>query len=349
MVSIYLNMVNYCNLACKYCYAEGGIYQNPSNTFNQELQESIAFAAIDSYMEHKQTNSARVIFFGGEPLLAFNKIQEIVKKCKEKENKRILFGIVTNGLGITKEIAAFLKKYNFLITVSFEGSLKTQEVRSRCDGTSSYEDVWNSIKIMENYGIHYNIRMTYTKSNILLKTRLESLQKLNHLKSIRAMMVSPTNSEVDIEEEDMMQYESELIEIAKKQPELLEKYEPVTTILKQYGTESNAVCCLMGLNGIAVDVNGDIYPCYRLVGNKKYVLGNIERNSKEIEYDWCDAFMTFGDKHQCNQCDKKGYCKNICYAENLYVNGEFDKIWEYRCREMEINKKAAEIMIANDN
>lgn len=122
---ISLNVAQNCNLSCIYCYGVDGEY-------NQKglMRPETAFKAVDWLIEQSQDVKDLVItFFGGEPLLNFRLIKQVVPYAREKaqqHQKNVHFSITTNGTLLTKEAIEYFNENKFSVVISFDGDLEMQ-------------------------------------------------------------------------------------------------------------------------------------------------------------------------------------------------------------------------------
>lgn len=119
--TICLVLNNSCNLNCHYCFANKGKYDKP----NEQMKFDKAKEALDNLIRCVRNNKGKeltVAFFGGEPLLSFELIKQVVEYMKKSANDLICkYMITTNGTLITSGIAGFLEANKFNITISIDG------------------------------------------------------------------------------------------------------------------------------------------------------------------------------------------------------------------------------------
>lgn len=117
--ALVLMIVQECNLRCIYCYGDCGEYENKGI-----MSKETAFDSVDYLIENSDEDDIFITFFGGEPLLNFKLIKEVVDYCKYKESKskkKFKYSITTNGTLINEEIEKFLKDNQFVIQISIDG------------------------------------------------------------------------------------------------------------------------------------------------------------------------------------------------------------------------------------
>lgn len=113
-----------CNLCCEYCYQ--GVKRPLRMSWNT------ARAAIDLLLRSRHP-VVELRFSGGEPLLEFPTVRRAVEYAKSMcpPGKRVNFGLSTNGLLVTEEVASFLAGNRFDVQLSFDGVAGAQDVREK--------------------------------------------------------------------------------------------------------------------------------------------------------------------------------------------------------------------------
>lgn len=141
ITSLILLVAQDCNLRCSYCYADEGKYYNSG-----KMDVNTAKKSVDFLIEKSASEKIGICFFGGEPLLNFELIKEVVGYCykKEKETgKKFGFSMTTNGTLINNEIEEFIIKNHISIQISIDGDKKTHDANRYYNGKlGSYETVF---------------------------------------------------------------------------------------------------------------------------------------------------------------------------------------------------------------
>lgn len=168
---LFLNVTDYCNKECIYCYS------NP----NRDIDKSnfMSLSDVEKYLLHffpnKDALNTTIYLSGGEPL-AHPKIIEILKLVSTFKIGRII--IWTNGAYITEELLQKLSKFNLLIYLSIDSA--DEVINDRIRGKSSYKDAINAAKLCSQYSIDYVFTPTITKYMYLI-----SISYLILLKNIK--------------------------------------------------------------------------------------------------------------------------------------------------------------------
>ena len=148
MRQLTLQVTQQCNLRCGYCVYSGSyVGQRTHSTKRMDLLT--AKKAIDFFLtRNSEISDISIGFYGGEPLIEFDLIQECVDYAKSKvEGKRLSFTMTTNGTLLTDEVVAVLEKHDFHVNVSIDGSKEEHDANRRfADGTGSFDIVMENIR-----------------------------------------------------------------------------------------------------------------------------------------------------------------------------------------------------------
>ena len=164
-----LHVAHDCNLRCSYCFASTGDFGEGRKLLDADTGKK----AIDFLLtQSKGRKNLELDFFGGEPLMNFEVVKEIVAyaRSKEKEyNKNFRFTITTNGMLLNDDIIDYINREMSNIVLSIDGRKEVNDrVRVRCDKTGSYDKIVpNYQKLVAKRGQdQYYVRGTFTKYNL---------------------------------------------------------------------------------------------------------------------------------------------------------------------------------------
>ena len=157
-----------CNFNCSYCMQK----KENKTISNQTIQNAVEF--FYPFFNHE--NSTRIAFYGGEPLMAFDKIQFATRLLFEKnknnkpDSKKIEFHITTNGSLLTHEMLEFFNLYRFTLLLSFDG-LAQDNGRKK----DSLESTLLTMKLIQTYaGISFEINSVFSPQTV--ERLFESIQ-----------------------------------------------------------------------------------------------------------------------------------------------------------------------------
>ncbi|MBU3091903.1 thioether cross-link-forming SCIFF peptide maturase [Clostridium sp. CM028] len=348
-----LNVIHDCNLRCKYCFADEGEYHGAREVMSAEVGKK----AIDFVLEKSGTRkNIEIDLFGGEPLMAFDMIKEVVEYAKVQEKKykkSIRFTMTTNATLLNDEIMKYMDENMGNIVLSIDGRKSVNDkVRVRVDGSGSYDRVLPNIKKMvdmRDKSKAYYARGTFTRGNTDFFEDVKHMADLGFKEISIEPVVLPKEHELSIREEDL--------------PVIFEQYDKLYTDMLQRHKDGNEFkfyhfnidlkggpCVYKRISGcgagheyIAVTPKGEIYPCHQFVGNKDYILGDIYNGitNKKIVQEFKEAHIY--NKPTCMQCWAKFYCSGGCQANNFNFNGDMHIPYELGCK---MQKKRIECAIA---
>jgi len=324
---ISLNVSQICNMKCIYCYGRDGEYGEKGLMYR-----STAFKAVDFLFKYSDDKSnVSINFFGGEPLLNFPLIKEVVKysKCLSvKKEKKIHFSISTNGTLFSKNVIEFFNKEKFSVQVSFDGDKEIQDInRPLKKGQSSYDYILPGLKkFLESRNGDAAARVTLTKFDSLGEKVREKLKKIGFKRINITPVTSIITDDFALKESnyhslfnDLDSICDELIERVKCKKNVNDKilFNLLTTLITRKKTFYS---CGAGKGLLAISASGKVFPCHRFVGNDEFILGDVIsiKEEKRAPFNYPQIYMS----PICANCYARYFCGGNCYHENLETNGD---------------------------
>lgn len=347
-----LNIAHTCNLSCEYCFAKGGKYHGPDAIMNID----IAKKAIDFLLEESNGHyNLDIDFFGGEPLLNWDVVQETVSyaRSKEKEfNKKFHFTLTTNGMLLDDDKIDFLNQNMKNVVLSLDGRKeKHDEFRKTLSGKGSFDTIVPKFQnfVKKRGNLEYYMRGTFTANNLDFTEDIQTYLDLGFDRTSLEPVVGDPNSEYALKEEHL--------------PTIYAQYEKLADMLIQSIDSKNEFVfyhfmidldngpcvhkrisgCGSGTEYMAVTPTGELYPCHQFVGNEEFIIGSLEDGIKKPEiienFKGCNAYS----RSECQTCWAKMYCSGGCAANSYNAIGDIQGVYDYQCR---IFKKRIEMAIA---
>lgn len=315
-----LMIVQECNLRCTYCYGDGGEYSDKG-----KMEREIAIKSVDFLIENSIDKKLLIAFLGGEPLMNFQLIREVIEYCKEKEkeiDKTFGFTMTTNGTIMNDEIERFLRENHVSVQISIDGKRDIQDKnRHYSKGSGSYDIVINKTKNMREDNL-LSARATITNINLDLVENFEHLENMG----FKSIPMAPAHNLLS--DNDYKKLINESQKLIKLLEELIKKgnYKKASKIRiywnglsKIHNATNRNLPCGVGRNTYTVDINGDLYPCHRFVANKEYKIGDIKKGvEKRTEF---LREIDISNHEQCERCWAKNLCVGSCPNENLVETG----------------------------
>lgn len=325
-----LLVVQDCNLRCSYCYADEGKYQNSGI-----MDISTAKKSVDFLIDKSESEELWICFFGGEPLLNFKLIKEVVDYCykKEKETgKKFRFSMTSNGTVINDEIEEFIIKNNIKLQISVDGDKKTHDANRYYSGKiGSHDILLKKTKSFREKGL-LDARGTITTKE------LDLVHTYDYLRSVGFdnIALSPAFNLLTVEEYDIMadafvdfylNFEKRIKE--KKYEEVKKNVMFMQELSFIHGSNIRITACGAGNNLYAISTNGDIYPCQRFVGSKEAILGNVfEGDDKQRDL---LKKVTIDNFKKCSDCWIRNLCVGGCIHNNFSLSGDINSPYEPLC------------------
>lgn len=347
-----LHVAHDCNLQCKYCFAGEGNFGGKSALMPSEVGKK----ALDFLVEHSgKRYNCEVDFFGGEPLLNFSAVKEIVaygKKLGLEKGKNIRFTLTTNGTLLEREVQDYLNEQCFSVVLSLDGRKETNDrVRVDKGNSGTYERIIEKIIPFVESRRHenYYVRGTYTKYNLNFSLDVAHLANLG----FKQISVEPV---IGSSEQDYAFCIDDLPVIFDQYEKLVELYLDFSGTDKEFSffhfnldlnhgpcLPRRLIGCGAGYEYMAVTPEGDLYPCHQFVGREEFKLGSVFTGLEKplIREEFKKANIL--SKEGCSQCWARFYCSGGCHANAHLFNGDILKPDQISCA---IMKKRLECALA---
>lgn len=336
-----LHAAHDCNLRCQYCFAGQGQFGGPSGLLSPEVGR----AAIDFLIEKSgKRKNIEIDFFGGEPLLNFKVIKELVpygNERAERAGKKLKFTLTTNGVLLSQEVQQFLLDNNMAAVLSLDGRPAVHDaMRPTPRGKGSYEQVVKAFReyVAQQPPAGYYIRGTFTRHNLDFSQDVMHMAELGFKDVSVEPVVAGNDTDYAFKPEDL--------------PILMEQYEKLTRLLWQrreagqpinffhFNIDLSGGPCLpkrlsgcgAGYEYLAVTPEGDLYPCHQFVGNSDFLLGTVKDgiHNQELIENFRQAHIY--NKPECVGCWAKFYCSGGCHANAWSFNKDLLRPYNLGCQ-----------------
>ena len=347
-----LHIAHTCNLNCDYCFASQGKYHGERAVMSFEVGKR----ALDFLVENSGTRrNLEVDFFGGEPLMNFDVVKELVayaRSIEKEKNKNFRFTLTTNGVLIDDDVIDFANREMSNVVLSLDGRKEIHD-RHRVDyaGNGSWERIVPKFQrlVESRGGKNYYMRGTFTHENP------------DFLEDIKVMLDLGFN---ELSMEPVVCAEGDPAELTREDlPIVLDQYEKLAELMIEREREgrpftfyhymidlTGGPCiykrisgCGSGTEYMAVTPWGDLYPCHQFVGEEKYKLGDIyegvTNTAAQCEFSECNVYA----RPECRDCWARLYCSGGCAANAYHSTGSVKGVYKYGC---ELFKKRMECAIA---
>ena len=336
-----LHIAHTCNLNCSYCFASQGNYHGERAVMSFEVGKQ----ALDFLVENsKGRRNLEVDFFGGEPLLNFDVVKQLVEYARsiEKEKgKNFRFTLTTNGVLIDDDVIDFANREMSNVVLSLDGRKEIHD-RFRVDyaGKGSWDRIVPKFqKLVEARGHkNYYMRGTFTHANPDFLKDIETMLDLGFTELSMEPVVCAPDDPSALTEEDFPivteQYEklAELMLKRHREGKPFTFYHYMIDLKGGPCIYKRVSGCGSGTEYMAVTPWGDLYPCHQFVGEEEYKLGNVWDGVTNVnaqdEFAACNVYT----RPECRDCWARLYCSGGCAANAYHATGSVNGIYEYGCR-----------------
>ncbi|MBE5962317.1 MAG: thioether cross-link-forming SCIFF peptide maturase [Lachnospiraceae bacterium] len=348
-----LHIAHDCNLACRYCFAEEGEYHGRRALMSYEVgKQALDFLIANS----GNRRNLEVDFFGGEPLMNFQVVKDLVKYGREQEkihNKNFRFTLTTNGVLLNDDIMEFANKEMANVVLSIDGRKEVHDhMRPFRNGAGSYDMIVPKFqKVAESRNqTNYYVRGTFTRNNLDFADDVKQFVDLGFKQISVEPVVAQPEEDYSIREEDL--------------PKIMDEYDRLARYIvdcRREGKWFNFFHFMMDLSGgpcvakrlsgcgsgteyLAVTPWGDIYPCHQFVGEEDYLMGNVFEGVKRTDLREEFKCSNVYSKPKCKDCFSKFYCSGGCAANSFKFHGQINDAYDIGC-EMQRKRVECAIMI----
>ena len=348
-----LHIAHDCNLACRYCFAEEGEYHGRRALMSYETgKKALDFLVANS---GARTN-LEVDFFGGEPLMNWNVVKQLVAYGRELEKqhpKHFRFTLTTNGVLLNEEIMEFCNREMDNVVMSIDGRKEVHDrMRPFRKGQGSHDLILPKFQkfaaMRRELGLKYYVRGTYTHWNLDFAQDVLYLADCGFDQISVEPVVAPPEEDYALKPEDL--------------PVLLEQYDILAKEMlrrEKKGKGFNFFHFMIDLTGgpcvykrlsgcgsgteyLAVTPWGDFYPCHQFVGMDGFLLGNVDEGVRNTDLVTEFKKVNVYSKKECRTCFARFYCSGGCLANSYNFTGSINDVYEIGC---ELERKRVECAI----
>ena len=346
-----LHIAHDCNLACRYCFAEEGEYHGHRALMSFDVGKR----ALDFLIENSgNRKNLEVDFFGGEPLLNWKVVKDLViyaRSLEETHNKKFRFTLTTNGILVNEDVMEFANREMSNVVMSIDGRPEVNDkMRPFRGGRGSYEKIVPKFQEFaeSRHQDNYYVRGTFTHENLDFSKDVLHLADLGFKQISVEPVVALPGEPYALREGDLDTICAEYDILAK---EMIKR--------SKEGNDFNFFHFMIDLTGgpcvykrlsgcgsgteyLAVTPWGDLYPCHQFVGEDEFLMGNvyegIKRTDMVDDFKCCNVYA----KEKCQKCFAKFYCSGGCAANSQKFHGNINDVYDIGC---ELQRKRVECAI----
>ena len=336
-----LHVAHSCNLNCSYCFASQGRFHGERALMSFETGKR----AIDFLVENSGTRrNLEVDFFGGEPLLNWEVVKQIVEYARSIETekgKNFRFTLTTNGMLIDDEVIEFSNREMHNVVLSLDGRKEVHD-RFRKDyaGNGSWETIVPKFQkfVEARGGKNYYIRGTFTHANPDFLEDIKVMLDLGFTELSMEPVVCAPGDPMALTEEDRKIVCGQYEKLAELMLEREKEGRPFTFYHYMIDLEDGPCIykrisgCGSGTEYMAVTPWGDLFPCHQFVGEDSFKLGDIwngvTNTAVRSEFGDCNVYA----REECRDCWARLYCAGGCAANAYHATGSVRGVYEDGCK-----------------
>lgn len=336
-----LHVAHTCNLNCSYCFASQGKYHGDRAVMSFEVGKQ----ALDFLIENSGSrHNLEVDFFGGEPLMNFQVVKDLVayaRSVEKEKGKNFRFTLTTNGVLVDDDVIDFANRECSNVVLSLDGRKEIHD-RYRVDfaGQGSWEKIVPKFQkfVEARGGKDYYMRGTFTHANPDFLNDIKQMLDLGFNELSVEPVVCAKDDPSALTEKDleivMKQYE----ELASLMLEKDKEGRPFT--FYHYMIDLTGGPCIYkrisgcgsGTEYMAVTPWGDLYPCHQFVGEERFKLGDIWNGVTNTEVQGEFAACNVYAHPECRDCWARLYCSGGCAANAYHATGSVTGVYEDGCK-----------------
>ena len=335
-----LHVAHTCNLNCSYCFASQGRYHGERALMSLETGKK----ALDFLVAHSGTRRhLEVDFFGGEPLMNFDVVKQLVAYARSLEpatGKQFRFTLTTNGMNIDDDVIDFCNRECHNVVLSLDGRKEIHDAaRVDYQGRGSFDRVVPKFQrlVEKRGGRNYYMRGTFTHRNPDFLKDIHTMLDLGFTELSMEPVVCAPDDPAALTAEDreivMKQYE----ELALLMDERRREGQPFT--FYHYMIDLTGGPCIYkrvsgcgsGTEYLAVTPTGDLYPCHQFVGEERFRLGSLDEGLTRTDIQDEFASVNVYTRPECRECWARLYCAGGCAANAWHATGSINGVYEAGC------------------
>lgn len=314
-----------CNLRCDYCFYHS--LAKSRNIRSYGMMRLDTAEAIVSCALSFASDSCSFAFQGGEPTLVgldFFKAFVDLEKRFRRPGVRVFNAIQTNGTLLNREWAEFLAEHKFLVGISLDGEKAVHDsYRKDTKGAGTYLRVLESILLLDECGVDFNVLTVVNNRNVRHAQRLYNFFRNNRIRYVQFIpCLEPLEGAIWEYAPDPIEYGRFLITMFKlwrrgldsSFPISIRTFDNLVQMAAGYSAES---CELKGhcSNQFVIESDGSVYPCDFYVFDR-WCLGNIRTSTIEelAENPLAIEFVntSIAKNQRCIKCEWFKLCRGGC-------------------------------------
>jgi uncharacterized protein len=323
-MDVALVLTHDCNLGCTYCYA--------GEKFRKRMSREVMVGALD--LAFAGDAKPQVAFFGGEPLMEWERLVEATLAAEERGQPR--FTLTTNGTLLDADKLRFLMAHGFFIGLSIDGVRGAHDAtRPTRGGKPTFDAVARALRLLVNNGAWLETISVVDPANVRL---LGETVRWLAAEGVGRIALSP-HWGAEWSDADLEAWERGYREAAALYVERARAGAPVyinciddKLVVRVKGGYQAEDRCRMGHGSVAVAPSGNLYPCERMVAEDEdasLAIGDVHRGVDARR--WILDARCGPINEECGNCDVQARCTSFCACANRAETGEIGVAGGVQC------------------
>lgn len=316
---IVIQVTQDCNFKCRYClFARENNIDRCHEKINMPWE--IAKKSLDILYSHSaDADIISISFYGGEPLLNFELIKQVVAYADNIfQTKKIHYSMTINGSLLSQDIIEYLIEHEISVGISLDGPRNIQNKHRKFynTGSDTFDIVYNNICRLRQTNLDYfNNHITFQPVH-MMDEDIKEVQKFFDEMDLLPNKVLIRDASTD--GVDYIYSDYNLINQERAENQDINKYDNII-VNKSRLTECwhHSGPCVPGIRKLFVDTNGNFYPCEKVLETSANKIGDVYSG---FDLTKIKAILNVGKltEDECKYCWASRFC-SICVVECLHV------------------------------
>lgn len=329
-----------CNFNCPYCFESESIRSN-FYKMPQEIQSQL-ITRVKQFILKNNCQSVGVTWFGGEPLLAIDVIENLSKKfmlLKEELNIAYDADLVTNGYKLSPDnIQVLLACGVTKAQITIDGPEHIHDTRRIVkNGKGSYQKIINNVTEAVDKGMNLNIRINIDQSNFNeIELLLNDFQQRNLKDKVSFSLGHIANeyiaSSTTVENLRGATFADLDIKLLNMLSEHIDSSAWLPSVVTHY-------CSADSESAFMIGPRGELYQCWDEFGDVTKIVGNISLEDKTNPLHVAEYMEFDPTQHpKCTNCNVMPLCMGGCSKQRLLHQGEPQcGVYKYNLKDWIVN------------
>lgn len=330
-----VELTQQCNLRCDYCCFSGS-YQEFRSHRQLEMSHELMQHCVDFISQNasQQASEITICFYGGETLLALEKMKWMVEHLLEKLGDKAVFSISTNGYALTDAVVDWIcniERCYVNITVDGDRTMHDAHRKTR-GGRGSYETIIGNLRrFRERYPKEYTERLRILSTVLSWEDVRRMSKEWNCEPALQAMHpvhishIIPNfndSSRTYDNRETKDRFFADAMEHYKRGDEdiMVEALLNLVALVARrkvsaWGSEQRLVTCLQDMHSCFINVMGELYACEKF--GQLATLGSVYEGFDRVKMLALQQSFTELKRRHCTQCWARRLCRMCLTAMNF--------------------------------